>query len=211
MWLLATIATAPLRAQGDGALPSPPILEHETLRLADQETFLLVMGAAALSYGIAEFIARNDDIHFYQIHGGVFTSSAGTIFMQNAGIEKRPAPWFGLGLEFNLQQWANGANSGAGVGFNTYYRWHIFGRKKLHPFIEYGAGTFLGFRQLPEDGTNFTFHLTTSAGLEYRFANQNRFRLSYGTLHQSNNDLLSRNPGLDGNGFAFAYLWYWDS
>jgi len=45
--------------------------------------------------------------------------------------------------------------------------------------------------------------------VEYTTERKNKLRLSYGHIHQSNNDLLDPNPGEDGNGFNFTYLWFW--
>ena len=112
-------------------------------------------------------------------------------------------------LEFNNQQWTSPNGNGAGLGLNTHYRWYAFGKKRLSPFVEMGAGLFQGFRPLPTDGTTFTFHLTASLGLEYTRVNQDRIRFTYGHLHQSNNGLFPRNPGLIGNGFTFAYSKFW--
>jgi hypothetical protein len=148
-------------------------------------------------------------LNFYQVRGGVFGTLRGTVIMENFGIEKRVAPWFGLGLEINNQQWLYEEKNGAGIGFNTYYRWHIFGRKKISPYIEYGAGFFYGFSEFPPNGTNFTFNLTTQIGAEYTFEDKNKLRLGYGHIHQSNNELLDPNPGEDGNGFNITYLWFW--
>lgn len=176
----------------------------------DQTTFVGLISVAALSYGLTKFVFKeNETLNFYQVRAGVFGTEGGTVVMENFGIEKRLAPWFGLGLEINNQQWIYEEKNGAGMGFNTYYRWHLLGKKKISPYIEYGAGFFFGFSDFPPNGTNFTFNLTTQVGAEYTFEDQNKLRLGYGHIHQSNNELLDPNPGEDGNGLNITYLWFW--
>lgn len=150
----------------DNQWPGLPVLDESGVVLVDQSSFMGgVIGVAAISYGLATFVLNdNETLNFYQVRGGVFGTLRGTVIMENFGIEKRVAPWFGLGLEINNQQWLYEEKNGAGIGFNTYYRWHIFGRKKISPYIEYGAGFFYGFSEFPPNGTNFTFNLTTQIG-----------------------------------------------
>lgn len=187
------------------------------LTLTDQDGFYRVMGVATFSYILSELILKNeDDLNFYQARAGVKVGQYQTVFLENFGIEKRAASWFAFTVELNNQQWINnrpGAGdrekSGAGMGITTYYKWYLFGKKKLSPFLEYGAGVFTGFKEFPANGTTFTFNLSTQLGLEYSFSNENRLRLSYGQFHQSNNDLFSVNPGHDGNGLNITYAWYW--
>lgn len=171
------------------------------------------MGAATISYGLAEWILKKDDdenLNFYQVRTGMYGMEGGyTVYHQNFGLEKRLAPWFAIALEFNNQQWSSSESNGAGIGLNTHYRWYLFGKKRLSPFIEMGAGAFRGFSKFPSDGSNFTFHLTGNLGLEYTRKNQDRLRFTYGHLHQSNNDLLDANPGAIGNGFTISYAWFW--
>jgi hypothetical protein len=132
-----------------------------------------------------------------------------TVFMETFGIEKRVAPWFAFALEFNSQQWTSSESNGAGIGINTHYRWYAFGKKRVSPFIEMGAGAFQAFSPFPADGTNFTFHLTGNLGVEYTRSNLDKVRFTYGHLHQSNNDLFDSNPGIIGNGFTISYSWFW--
>lgn len=194
----------------EGQWPGIPLFNESGLVLIDQASFIGVLSAATVSFGLAQFVFKNnEDLNFYQARIGVFGTNGGTVIMENFGIEKRLEPWFGLGLEINNQQWRYEDRSGAGMGFNTYYRWHLFGKKKLSPFLEYGAGFFFGFSEFPPNGTKFTFNLTTQLGLEYTTENKNKLRLSYGHIHQSNNGLLDPNPGEDGNGLNFSYLWFW--
>lgn len=189
-----------------------PGMNENGIALTNQTSFFIVMGAAATSYLIAKYADKDSTLNYFHSRFGLFgVSNRTTITMQTFGLEKRMSHWYGIGLEANLQQWKTripSNSSGLGIGLNTYYRWHILGKRKLSPYLEYGAGVFYGFRPLPYDGTNFTFHLTTALGVEYRLANQNKIRVSYGHLHQSNNDLLPRNPGLDGGGLQVSFLWY---
>lgn len=197
------------KAQGS-QWPGIPLFNESGMVLMNQNTFIGVISSAAVSFGLAQFIFKDvKHLDFHQARFGVFVTLGGIVIMENYGIEKRIAPWFGLGLEINNQQWIYEERNGAGMGFNTYYRWHLFGRKKISPFIEYGAGFFFGFSEFPPNGTNFTFNLTTQLGGEYTFENKNKLRLGYGHIHQSNNDLLNPNPGEDGNGFNVTFLWFW--
>lgn len=197
-----------LKAQEWGGIPGFNV--DGPFVLIDQTSFLVLMGAALSSYGIAELgTDRGTNLNYYQGRLGIYGTSAGTIIHQNFGIEKRVAPWFGIGLELVNQQWFAEAGNGAGLGLNTYYRWYLLARKKLSPYLEYGAGIFNGFSKLPADGTRFTFHLNTQLGLEYKLNGGHLMRLSYGHLHQSNNGLLDVNPGLDGGGLNFTFLWFW--
>ena len=120
--------------------------------------------------------------------------------MENFGFEKRLDSWFGLDLEINNQQSINEEKNRAGIRFNTNYWWHLFGRRRIGPQIEYGAGFFSGFSEFPPNGTNLTFNLTTQVGAEDGLDNKDKLRLGYGHIHQSNNELLDPNPGEDKNG-----------
>lgn len=194
----------------EGQWPGIPLFNESGLVLMDQNTFIGVISAASLSFGLSQFVFKDTKhLNFYQTRVGVFGTIGGTVIMENFGIEKRIAPWFGLGIEVNNQQWIYEERNGAGMGLNLYYRWHLFGRKKISPFLEYGSGFFFGFTDFPPNGTNFTFNLTTQIGVEYTTERKDKLRLSYGHIHQSNNDLLDPNPGEDGNGFNFTYLWFW--
>ena len=190
-----------------------PGMNGSGITLINQTSFPFLMGAAITSYTVAELVGKDSTLNYYQSRLGLYgVTNRTTIAFQSFGIEKRVAPWFGIGVEGIMQQWKTrmpSNHSGFGVGLNTYYRWHLFGKKRLSPYLEYGAGVFQGFRKLPFNGSNFTFHLTTSLGLEYTFKDQNKMRLSYGYLHQSNNDLFEPNPGLDGGGLQFTFLWFW--
>lgn len=189
--------------------PGIPGMNYDGIVLIDQNSFLSVLGAATVSFGLAEFVFKESDLDYYGFRTGIYGTTRGTVILENFGIEKRVSSWFGLGLEINNQQWLYEEQNGAGMGFNTYYRWHLFGKKKIAPYLEYGAGVFYGFSEFPPGGTKFTFNLTTQLGLDYTFENKNKLRISYGHLHQSNNGLLDVNPGEDGNGFNVSFLWFW--
>ncbi len=207
--LLAQDEEDTFEGRSDGWAPIPGI-EPGGLAVVDQRSFLIAFGAAALSYGLAELVFDDPNTSFYQVHGGIMRGTGGTtVFMENFGIEKRLAPWYAMSVELNNQQWTDGTYRGAGMGIMGYYRWYAFGKRRFSPFLEVGTGLFTGFKRFPQNGTLFTFNLTTHVGLEYTRDNQDKIRFNYGQTHQSNNDLGERNPGFDANGFTVSYLWYW--
>lgn len=189
--------------------PGIPGMNYDGIVLIDQTSFLTLLGAASVSFGLSEFVFKETDLDYYGFRIGTYGTTRGNVIVEQFGIEKRVSSWFALGMELNNQQWFYDEGNGVGVGFITYYKWHLLGKKKLSPYIEYGAGVFYGFKKFPADGTNFTFHLNTQLGVDYTFENKNKLRLSYGHLHQSNNGLLDVNPGEDGNGFNITYLYFW--
>ncbi len=194
----------------DGEWIGIPGLNGNGIQLNDQPSFLRVITAATLSYGLSEWVLQEEkDLHFYQVRTGLIGTTRGTVLLENFGIEARLAPWFGLGIEWNTQQWLYPEKNGWGMGIMSFYRWHLFGRKRFSPYLEYGAGLFHGFSKFPPEGTQFTFNLSSQLGVEYTLPNEHKLRLSYGHLHQSNNGLLDPNPGEDGNGFHLTYLWRW--
>lgn len=190
------------------------------ITLTNQEAFYGVMGAAVLSYALAEFVFKdNETMNFYQVRAGMndeYIWGLRSVWHQNFGVEKRVAPWFAFAAEFNMQQWSDRTPGidkkdkfGMGVGIMSYYRWYLFGKKRVSPFLEYGTGLFQGFEKFPYNGSNFTFNHSTRLGVEYTFENNNKLRVSYGQAHQSNNGLFSTNPGYDANGFSISYSWFW--
>lgn len=190
----------------------PPI-NGEGITLKDQNGFLVLMGAAVTSYALSEYAFRYKDKNYYHFRVGYYGSSSAKtgVLIQQLGMEKRLAPWYAIGLEINLQEWyEQEGTTGIGAGFIPYYRWYVFGTKKVRPFLEYGAGVFYGLSKFPSTGTNFSFHLTSQFGVEYALHNKNLIRISYGHLHQSNNGLLEPNPGVDLDGLNLAVLFYWD-
>lgn len=204
----------------NGWFSFPGLGPESPLSLTSEETFYGVIGAAALSYTLTELVFKNhENLNFYQIGGGMnneYFWGLRKVFHQNFGVEKRAAPWFAFALEYNFQQWGDqtpkldkNEKFGLGMGIMTYYRWYLFGKKRLSPYLEYGTGLFWGFKEFPYNGTAFTFNHSTQVGLEYTFENKNKARMGYGQFHQSNNYLFDRNPGYDGNGFNVSYSWFW--
>jgi Lipid A 3-O-deacylase (PagL) len=193
--------------------PGIPAFNKSGIALINQKSFLGVFGAAASSFLITQLALKNKaaDLDFYQARVGVIGVYDGTVFLQNVGISKQIVPWFGVAIEADVQEWRynRAQQSGFGGGFNFYYKWNIFGKKRLSPYLEYGTGLFFGAKRFPHDGTHFTFNLSSQLGAEYRLKNQDRVRVSYGHLHHSNNNTLSPNPGEDGNGFHMAYVRFW--
>ena len=190
------------------------------LTLTNEQVFYGVMGATVLSYTLSEWVLKDEEnLNFYQVRSGMNSEyfwGLKKVWHQNFGIEKRVSSWFAFALELNLQQWSErspGIESqdkfGLGAGIMTYYRWYLFGTKRLSPYLEYGTGLFQGFEQFPYNGTKFTFNHSTQLGLEYTFKNKNKLRLGYGQFHQSNNGLVQPNPGYDGDGFSVVYSWFW--
>jgi len=211
-FVLILMSTSMLHAQ-DNEWPAFPGLDYSerSIALIDQESFIVLSGAAITSFVLSEFVLKDvKDLNYYQTRFGIVGTTGGTVLIENFGIEKRLTHWFAIGLELNNQQWFYPQGNGFGIGLNTYYRWYLLGRKKISPFLEYGAGVFHGFSKFPPDGQQFSFNLTTQIGVEYTFDNENKIRLGYGHLHQSTNDLIVPNPGEDGNGFNVTYLWFWE-
>lgn len=190
------------------------------LTLTGEETFIGVIGAAVLSYSLAELVFKNgENTNYYQARAGMnheYFWGFKNVWHQNFGVENRVAPWFAFAAEFNMQQWndrtpgiENKDKFGLGAGIMTYYRWYLFGKKRLSPYLEYGTGLFCGFKKFPYNGTKFTFNHSTQLGLEYTFKDKNKLRLGYGQFHQSNNGYAQPNPGYDGDGFSVSYSWFW--
>ena len=190
------------------------------ITLTNQKTFFGVIGTAALSYALAEFVFKGDEnMNFYQVRAGMnkeYVWGLKNVWHQNFGVENRVAPWFAFAAEFNFQQWNDRTPGidkkdkfGMGTGIMSYFRWYLFGKKRISPFLEYGTGLFYGFEKFPYNGSNFTFNHTTHLGIEYTFNNKNKLRVSYGQAHQSNNGLFSTNPAYDASGFSINYAWFW--
>ncbi|WNJ20220.1 acyloxyacyl hydrolase [Pontibacter sp. G13] len=208
--LIATANMALAQNEAPPKLPPIPGIDEGQFAVFNQRSFLVAAGLAAGSYLLAELAFDDENLNFYQVHAGYFAMNRDyNLFMENFGIEKRLAPWYGISLELVNQQWTSPGYNGMGMGLNGYYRWYLFGGKRLAPFIEAGTGLFFGFQKFPENSSQFTFNLTTALGLEYTFSNQNRFRVNYGHIHHSNNGLMPVNRGSIGNGFTATYLWFW--
>jgi hypothetical protein len=211
---LLLLCSSLLCAQGTNTeknWPGIPGMNKNGIALINQKSFLGVFGAAAGSFLVTKFALRHKpaDLNFYQARVGVVGVFGGTVFVENVGISKQLVPWFGLAIEANAQEWIYEDTRGFGGGMSFYYKWNVLGKKRLSPYLEYGTGLFYGASKFPPDGTQFTFNLSTQLGAEYRLKNQDRIRLSYGHLHQSNNNTLTPNPGEDGNGFHLTYARFW--
>lgn len=198
----------------------PGLTPEIPITLTNEKTFYSVMGAAALSYVLAELVFKDDEnMNFYQLRAGMnneYVWGLRNVWHQNFGVENRVAPWFAFALAFNFQQWDDRTPDidtkdrfGMGAGMMSYYRWYLFGKKKISPFLEYGTGLFFGLEKFPSNGSGFTFNHTTQLGLEYTFNNNHKLRATYGQAHQSNNSLFNNDPGYDANGFSISYSWFW--
>lgn len=215
---LLIISVNNLSAQSKNDWPTiPGFTPALPTTLTSQETFIGVMGLAIISYSLEEFVFENhENINFYQGRAGMNNEYAWglkNVWHQNIGLEHRVASWFSLSAEFNIQQWNDQTpfidsqgKFGIGVGLMTYYRWYLFGKKRVSPYIEYGTGIFSGFEKFPYNGTKFTFNHSTQLGIEYTLKNKSKIRAGYGNFHQSNNGWIGdSNPGYDGNGFSIGY------
>ncbi len=216
---LLIIYTITLNAQSTGRWKNIPGFDPALpTTLTSQETFIGVIGLAALSYSLEEFVFKNHkNVNFYQGRVGMNNEYAWglkNVWHQNFGIEHHVASWFSLSAEFLLQEWHdktpiidNESKFGMGSGIMTYYRWYLFGKKRLSPYLEYGTGIFFGFEKFPYNGTNFTFSHSSQLGIEYTLKSNSKVRFGYGNFHQSNNGWLDSNPGYDGNGFSISFAW----
>lgn len=184
--------------------------------LTNRGTLIGVIGLAALSYGLEEFILKkHENINFYTARAGMnneYAWALRNVWHQNVGLEHQVASWFSLSAEFNLQEWHDQSPNieskdrfGLGAGLMTYYRWHLLGKKRLSPYLEYGTGVFYGFKKFPYNGTKFTFNNSTQLGFEYKLKSKSKARLSYGNFNQTNYNWLNSNPGYNGNGFSVSY------
>lgn len=215
--LLLTLMFANANAQSKGDwfhIPGFDPSLHTTL--TNRSTLIGVIGLAALSYSLEEFVFKNhENINFYTARVGMNNEYAWglrNVWHQNIGVEHRVASWFSVSAEFNLQEWHDQSPQidsknkfGIGTGLMTYYRWYLFGKKRISPYIEYGTGIFYGFKKFPYNGTNFTFNNSTQLGVEYTLKNKSKVRLSYGNFNQTNYNLLKSNPAYNGNGFSISY------
>lgn len=212
MTLLLTLvwATTALQAQEE-RWPSLPGLGYndQSIALINEESFYGLASASLLSLGVSEWVNKTPSLNFYNARTGMYGTTGGYVMQANVGLEKQLTHWFGIGLELNNEYWFYPEEMGWGAGLNTYYRWYAWGKKRWSPFMEYGAGIFRGMTPFPPDGQKFSFHLTTTVGVEHTLPNQDRVRVGYGHLHQSTNDIIVPNPGEDGNGFTATYSWFW--
>jgi hypothetical protein len=188
--------------------------------IGKKQAFYGVMGLAAITYGLSEFVFKDSlNLNYYQTRLGANNEhfwAFRKVYYQNAGVEKRVSSYFAIAAELNSQQWTDNTPEiaskqkwGFGLGLMTYYRWYLFGKQRISPFFEYGLGVFNGFKRFPYNGSYISFNHSAQLGLEYTFKNKNKLRLAYGLFHQSNNYFSSNNPGYDANGFSLSYTWFW--
>lgn len=198
----------------------PGFVPENPLTSGDERVTLGIIGLALFSYSMSEFVFGGDDnLNYYQIRVGAnneYFWGFRKVYLQNFGVEKRVSSWFAIALEGNVQEWTddtpvveNRDSFGVGAGLMSYYRWYIFGKKRLSPYIEYGAGLFYGFERFPYNGSKFTFNHSTQLGVEYTFKSKDKLRIGYGQFHQSNHGTYWHNPGYDGDGFSVSYSWFW--
>lgn len=205
------------QAQSKGDWPHIPGFDPSLpTTLTDRTTLVGVIGLAALSYTLEEFILKNhENINYYSARAGMNNEYAWglkNVWNQNLGIEHRIAPWFSVSAELTLQEWHDrtphlNTRFGVGLGLMTYYRWYIFGKKRLSPYIEYGTGVFYGLSKFPYNGTHMSFSNSSQLGLEYTIRPDFKVRMSYGNVCQTNYNLLDSNPGYDGNGLNLGVSW----
>lgn len=215
--LLLTLLFTNANAQSKGDwfhIPGFDPALHTTL--TNRSTLIGVIGLAAISYNLEEFVFKNhENINFYTARVGMNNEYAWglkNVWHQNIGVEHRVANWFSVSAEFNLQEWHDqspqlGSKNqfGIGTGLMTYYKWNLLGKKQISPYIEYGTGAFYGFKKFPYNGTKFTFNNSTQLGLDYTLKNRNNLSISYGNFNQTNYNLLKSNPAYNGNGFSVRY------
>jgi hypothetical protein len=217
--LLLVLHFSYLQAQSKNDWPSIPGLGPSSpLVLSSKETFIGIMSLAGISYILEEVILKkHENKNYYQIRAGMnneYAFGLRNIWHQNIGIEHQIASWFAVSAEINIQQFNDQTPNipqkykfGIGLGLMTYYRWYLFGKQKISPYIEYGIGIFYGFDRFPYNGSHFTFNHSTQIGVEYTLNNKNKIRLGYGNFHQTNYGMLDSNPAYNGNGFSLSYAW----
>jgi hypothetical protein len=212
---------------------NPLGVENSKLAMDRQTGFIVMTSAALSSYLISQFLVNDPKLDFYQAHIGYYNGKSGTggspmmdqlqttdetttttseqtdynILMENFGVEREFTKWFSLRLEANVQQCFNSDYFTVGGGIKTYYKWTILRKKKIHPFIEYGAGVFLAAKKFPEDGSTGTFNLNYAIGGEYILPNNDKIMVDFNFKHHSNNNLGDSNPGFDSNGVSISYCW----
>ena len=131
-----TLLITSLNAQESSKWPGFPGVGDDGFSVYSQSSFLTMIGAAALSYGLSEFVGEEENLNFYQVRVGMMGATDNiTIYGQGFGLEKRLSSWYAIAIEFNNQQWTSPAGNGLGMGINTHYRWYAFGKKKLSPFL----------------------------------------------------------------------------
>jgi len=185
-------------------LPGIPGIDDGGLSIKSTGTYLAFMGLGLGSGFLDRWRSPGDTVDLAQVQTGFFGLEEGGIFMLNAGLEKRVAPWFGHAIELNMQQWSQGEEGSIGGGLVSYGRWLVPLNAPVRPMIEGGAGVFFSADPFPADGTKFTFNLSTRLGLEVDLSESYRVRLLYGHVHHSNNGIVLPNPGIEAHGLTLA-------
>ncbi len=192
----------------------PGLKSTSFLTLTNQDVFIGVASAAALSYYLSEHVFEDEeDITFFNVRSGFSQGSGKRIYLSNFGIEKRFSSWFTAGVELNSQYWkdyqraASGQREGIGGGALAVIRWYPYDFGKASVYVEYTTGLFYGNKKFPFDGTKFTFNHSSHIGIEYHIDAEHKVRFGYGNFHQSNNNWIDPNPGSNSNGFAITYSW----
>lgn len=219
LFLLLVISLHDLLAQSKSDWPHIPGFDPALpTTLNSKESFIGVMGLAAVSFALEEFLLKkHENVSYYTARGGMnkeYAWGLKNVWHQNIGIDYRVASWFAVTAEVNIQEWSDQSPGleeretfGLGMGLMSYYRWYLLGKKRISPFIEYGSGLFWGFREFPSNGTKFSINHSSQIGIEYSLKDANKLRLSYGHFHQSNYNWLASNPAYDAYGFSIAYAW----
>ncbi|MCG7533151.1 acyloxyacyl hydrolase [Psychrobium sp. MM17-31] len=192
----------------------PGLKSTSFLSLTNQDVFIGVASAAALSYYLSEYVFEDEqDITFYNFRSGFSQGSGKRIYLNNFGIEKKLSSWFSAGIELNSQYWkdyqtaASGNREGIGGGALAVLRWYPYHFGKASLYAEYTTGLFYSDKRFPFDGTKFTFNHSSHIGIEYHINAKQKLRFGYGNFHQSNNNWIDPNPGSNSNGFAISYSW----
>ena len=193
-----------VQAQGDSYFPFSDDYNY-------QRGQLIYTSLAALSYLGAELWSKDEKMNFYQAQADFyFASGSYTAIGQSFGVERRPANWFALGLETNIQEMFSTEHSTVGFGISGHFRWYLLGKSKWSPYFEYQNGVFYGATPFPEGAHNFTFRLIYKFGIEHTRENKDKVRLDFGKLHHSNSGLFEPNIGYDAYGVSMVYLWHWE-
>ena len=205
MWTVGMLGVVLLGMPAQASeLPGIPGIDDGGLSIKSTGTFLAFVGLGLGSGAVDLWLSPDDTINLAQVQTGYFGLEDGGIWMLNAGLEKRVAPWFGHAIELNMQQWSQGDEGSIGGGLVSYGRWLVPLKAPVRPMIEGGSGLFFSADPFPADGTKFTFNLSTRLGLEIDVSDAYRMRVLYGHVHHSNNGIVLPNPGIEAHGLTLA-------
>ena len=69
--------------------PGIPIFNESNLVLINQNTFIGVISAATLSFGLAQFVFKDTShLNFYQARAGVFDTTRGKVIIRLFSLQK---------------------------------------------------------------------------------------------------------------------------